>query len=260
MPTSSLDVSKMLADLRNAFLGELPSRLAEIEGLILELKSAQGFEENFATLYRHVHSVKGSAGTHGLQIISTVCHAFEDEIVKVKDDASSLDAGTISAWLGFIDLLRKTINLVAEGVHDFSEIETSLGKMRRQDKVHQYSGLLVFAPGLQQQLCLTAFADYPVNMAFADNGYEAMGRLLHERFDFLISNMELPDLNGFALISALRLTRNGNHNIPAALLTSKEFKRYGRDTDPDYVIQKNANMLTTFSETAAKIIATLNKH
>lgn len=257
--TPSLDVSKMLAELRNAFLGDLPSRLEDIETLILDLGNGQNFTENFETLYRHVHSIKGSAGTHGLQIISIVCHSFEDEIVKIEGDESSMDSDAVTSWLGFIDLLRTTIDKIYAGVEDFSEIEAALDKTRQKDAEKKYSGLLVFAPGLQQQMCLSAFEDSPVNMAFAESGYQAMGRLLHEKFDFVISNMELADLNGFALISALRMSKTRNHHIPTVLLTSKEIKRYGRDSDPDYVIQKDANMLETVSDTARKIIKTLHE-
>ena len=255
----SLDVSRMLVELRNTFLGELPSRLDDMETIILDLGNGQNFSENFETLFRHVHSIKGSAGTHGLHIISTVCHSFEDEVVKVEGDESSMDSEVITSWLGFIDLLRTTIDKINAGVEDFSDVEANLDKSKRKDSGREYFGLLVFTPGLQQQMCLSAFKDTPVNMAFAENGYKAMGRLLHEKFDFLISNMELGDLNGFALISALRLSKTRNHNIPAILLTSKEFKGHGRESDPDYVIQKDANMLKTVSETAKKIIKVLRE-
>lgn len=247
----------MLAELRKTFLGDLPSRIEEIESLILELGKGENFTENFETLYRHVHSIKGSAGTHGLQIISTVCHSFEDEVVKVEGNHSLMTNEAVTSWLGFIDLLRNTIDLINGGAEDFSEIEAELDKLRNKGSERKYSGLLVFAPGLQQQMCLSAFADFPVNMAFAENGYEAMGRLLHEKFDFVISNMELRDLNGFALISALRLSKVGNHNIPAVLLTSKEFKSFGRGSDPSYVIQKDANLMASISQTTEKIIKTL---
>ncbi len=258
-PNPSLDVSKMLAELRNSFLAELPSRLEEMESLILELGNGLNFTENFETLYRNVHSIKGSAGTHGLQIISTICHSFEDEIVKVEGDESSMNNEAVTSWLGFIDLLRTTIDKINTGTDDFYDIEAALDKSRQKDGETKYSGLLVFTPGLQQQMCLSAFEDSPVNMAFAENGYEAMGRLLHEKFDFVISNMELPDLNGFALISALRLSKTRNHNIPAVLLTSREFKDYGRNSDPSYVIHKDADMLTTVSDTASEIIKTLQE-
>lgn len=256
MTSPSLDVSKMLAELRNSFLSDLPSRIEEIENLIFELKSGQKFTENFETLYRHVHSIKGSAGTHGLQIISTVCHGFEDEIVKVEGDKSSMDGERVSSWLGFIDLLRKTVDKIHEGTDDFAEIEAELGKTRNKDGEYKYKGLLVFAAGLQQQMCLSAFTDLPVNMAFAENGYEAMGRLLHEKFDFVISNMELPDLNGIALITALRLSKTRNHHIPCVLLTTKDVSRFGRDSDPDHVIKKDANMLARIAEVARKFIKT----
>ncbi|WP_126457032.1 Hpt domain-containing protein [Sulfuriflexus mobilis] len=254
--TPSPDVSKMLALLRADFVTELPSRLGEVEGIILELEKSAAFTEQYESLYRHVHSIKGSAGTHGLPIISTVCHALEDEIVKVEDKQSLLNHDKVVVWLRFIDVLRQTLDLINTGGEDFTVIEDELDKLRGKGCDYQFSGLLVMAPGLHQQMCISALDNDTVTLSFAESGYHALGRLLHENFDFIISNMELPDLNGFAMITALRLSKRRNHNIPSVLLTSKDLESCGRDSDPDYVIKKDANMSTAISQTVEKIIKT----
>jgi len=125
----SLDISRVLIELRNAFLAELPARLETIESLILELNRTPYFSENYETLFRHVHSLKGSAGTHGLHIVTTVCHALEDEIVTVEGNQAMVTGDLVSAWLGYIDLLRSTIEDFHAGREDFSAVEVSLADL-----------------------------------------------------------------------------------------------------------------------------------
>ena len=253
----SLDVIRMLAELRKSFMDDLPSRLEEIETIILDLGNGIDFTENFETLYRHIHSIKGSAGTQGLHILSTICHSFEDEIVKVEGDESSINGTVITSWLSFVDLLRTTLDSIKSGVTDFSDVDAALDQFKHKEGEPKYFGLLAFSAGVQQNMCLSVFENSPVHIAFSDNGYEAMGRLLHEKFDFVISNMELPDLNGLALISALRLSKTRNYNIPSVLLTSKKLNLQGVDSEPNYIIQKDSAMLKNISSAATEIISLL---
>jgi len=255
----SLDISKLLIELRNAFLAELPARLETIESLILELNKTPDFSENYKSLFRHVHSLKGSAGTHGLHIVTTVCHALEDEIVTVEGNQAIVSGDLVTAWLGYIDLLRSTMEDFHAGREDFSAVEVTLAEMRDRGKDRQHNGLLVIGAGVHRQMCQLAFNDWPVNLALCENGYHALGRLLHEPFDFLVTNMELPLLNGKALICALRMSNGRNRHIPSVLLTSRTTVRSDRVTDPDYVVLKDATMVRNLGQTTQKIIKTLTR-
>ena len=63
-------MQKMLRQLRATFLDELPERLDRLDNLLLDIeKLGAATGEEFNELYRGVHSIKGSGGTHGLHII-----------------------------------------------------------------------------------------------------------------------------------------------------------------------------------------------
>lgn len=49
-----------------------------------------------------------------------------------------------------------------------------------------------------------ALKDLPVRVVVEDNGYAALLRVLQEPFDILVTSLEVPTLNGKALIGALR--------------------------------------------------------
>jgi chemotaxis protein histidine kinase CheA len=77
--TANMDAFQaLLASMREAFLDELPERCGHFDALILSLETSPDDREAFNELYRGVHSLKGSGGTHGLSIITTICHQLEN--------------------------------------------------------------------------------------------------------------------------------------------------------------------------------------
>jgi len=255
----NVDIEKMLAELRLSFIAELPSRLEEIEQIVLTLKNTDSFTEDYQSIYRHIHSVKGSAGTHGLHIISTVCHVLEDKVIDVEGNQASLTDKFIENTLSFIDLLRTTLDLINSKVEDFAEVEAELERLSGKGSEYEYKGLLIMASVLHRKMVASAFEKYPVKFRFATNGYDALGLLLKEPFDILVTNMEVSDLQGLPIISALRMSHNRNRNIPSILLTSGKLHTYGRTIDPSYVIKKDAELMGNLEVAATKIVNSLNK-
>ncbi len=255
----NVDIEKMLAELRLSYITELPSRLEEIEQIVLTLKNTDSFTEDYQSVYRHIHSVKGSAGTHGLHIISMVCHVLEDKVIEVEGNQALLTDKFIENTLSFIDLLRTTLDLINSKVEDFAEVEAELERLSGKGSEYEYKGLLIMASVLHRKMVASAFERYPVKFRFATNGYDALGLLLKEPFDILVTNMEVSDLQGLPIISALRMSHNRNRNIPSILLTSGKLHMYGRTIDPSYVIKKDSELMENLQIAATNIVNSLNE-
>jgi len=256
---ANVDITKMLAELREGFLADLPARLEEIEDIILAMRSSGSFTEDYEALYRHIHSLKGSSGTHGLHIISTVCHAFEDVIIEIDGDQSLLTDKHVTNWLAYIDLLRKALDLISAAAQNFAEIEESLDALRGRGSEFDFRGLLVMNSELHRKLCLSAFEGLPVKFSYSNSGYEALGLLIKEPYDLLITNMEVSDLQGLPLISALRISTNRNSKIPSVLLTSGSIEHYNKKIDPDYVIKKDEHLMEGLNKAAKEIVSQLRE-
>jgi len=257
--SGSVDIEKMLAELRLGYVAELPARLEEIEQIILTLKSTDSFTEDYQNIYRHIHSIKGSAGTHGLHIISSVCHVLEDRIIDVEGNQELVDEKFIENILSFIDLLRTTLDLINSKVEDFAEVEAELDRLSGKGSEYEYKAMLIMASVLHRKLVASAFEKFPVKFDYATNGYEALGKLLKQPFDILITNMEVSDLQGLPIISALRMSSNRNRDIPTILLTSGKVPSYGRLIDPNYVIKKDADLMENLQIAATNIVKNLNQ-
>lgn len=253
MPYKSSQIENLLNDLRNNYLAELPSRFDELDNLILGFDHTDKPAENYENLYRNVHSIKGSAGTHTLHIISTICHDFEDQLSLHQNNITELDRTEIDCWLRYVDLLRKAHALFLNENADLPSIEHELQSLRTSNNQKiTYRCLLVAPTKLQRQICESVLAENNTSLAVAGDGYEALGRLLASNYDFLITNHEISMLNGLALIAATRMGSHSNRDIQSVLLTSNDNLTLNRRIDPDYILIKNSqlteNLVTVVDE------------
>lgn len=210
----------LLAKMRSEFIGELPDRCNSLDDLILTLERFPHDSDAFNELYRGVHSLKGSGGTHGLSIITTICHQLEHLLT---DTASKKDfsASFASRALAFVDLMRKVEEQLGQENLNFSAIENALEVLRKSGLASRKSVLIVESSILMVQVFKQALETLPLQLTVEDNGLSGLSRLLHESYDLVIVGRETKELNGIALMAAVRTARVRNHGIPAILVSSK---------------------------------------
>ena len=250
---SAEEFARMLAEMRDAYLAELPQRLEGIEALMLDVDRTDDFADLYETLYREVHSIKGSAGTHGLHAISTVCHNLEDCLAEVSAEQSKITQDHKNNWLAYLDLLVKTSEKYQQGEEDFADIEDEIDKLRHTSPGVKYRALMIEPSGMHAQMCEKVLSKYGVSFSYASDGYEALGRLLSEPFDILVTSLQIPRLDGQALIGALRLGSKRNREMKTILLTSRKMHYTNRQIDPDYIVEKNSRMLENLQRIANEI-------
>ncbi len=254
--SNNIDVSGLLADLKRGFLADIPVRLGEMESLILAMERDEAFSDNYESLYRHTHSLKGSAGSYGLHIITSICHALEDVLNEVGRDNGRFNDYGADYWLKYIDLIRLVLEEINKGKDNFVSFEAELSKLQSVqpggDQYHLHC-LVVTSSSLYENILNNLFGNETIKFSFCYDGYEALGRLLTESFDLLISDFEVPLLNGQALFGSLRLSNSKNKNIKTMLLTSKADGKYSRSTDPDYIIHKDKNFTENLSKAIREI-------
>jgi CheY-like chemotaxis protein len=226
--------------------------------MILELKNKSVFQETFEELYRNVHSIKGSAGTHGLHSISTISHYLEEWLNKINEESTLSPPQSINHGLEYVDLLRQTLQIIESGTEEFSAIEQSLQHLRNQYFTEPFRGIIAGVSQLHTEICLHAFGKKSIALTSVENGYQALDLLLQGKFDVLITGMQIPVLNGLSLIAALRLSDSQNRDIQTIMLTSDTGTHDTRYIDPDYLILKNHEMPEKLETAARQILETLN--
>ncbi|MDH5256731.1 MAG: Hpt domain-containing protein [Gammaproteobacteria bacterium] len=244
----------ILSQLKETYLSNIPNHLEEMENLILSMEKGENYQENFEALYRKAHSLKGSGGTYGFSIITSICHQMEDYIGDTMRDSTLVNKHTINNIFKYIDILKDTYTLLLNGNDDFSEIEAKLKNLKSVVFTHEINGLLVGSTkNMYEQICMKVFETCNAHCTTIDNGMGALQRLLHEHFDFIVTSRENPDLSGPALIAALKLNQRKGSRIKTILITSNSSTDTCDATKPDFIIAKDRNFDHNLSEAINKI-------
>lgn len=234
---------QMLLQLRDTFLEDVPEKLEHLDRLLVAMEATGADSDSFNEFYRIIHSLKGSGGTFGLQIITTICHQLED-LLNATNGGAKFTPALIAASLNYVDLLRTALEQIHSGNTGFAQIEERLNDLRKQLAQKQFTVLIVDNSKLLTQIYLQALAALPVRPVVTADGLIALERVLTEPFDILITTNEIPVLNGIALIGALKLSGSKNRNIKTILITSNQSSatKKSRTTDADYIIIKDAHL------------------
>ena len=213
-------IQALLLQLKQNYIAELPDRFDQLEAIALQIEN-EGFSlERYNEFYRLVHSLKGSGGSYGLQIIGSVCHPLEDYLNTINPKSNLRQIGFGNIALAYIDLLREIGNRLLSQHANFQDIEGILAQLSQRAFAPRYSALLIENSVVVIKILRQNLVPFNFRVAIEDDGYLALGRTLIEPFDLIISAVEVKQLNGFAFMAALKLSRCINCNSPSILLTS----------------------------------------
>jgi CheY-like chemotaxis protein/HPt (histidine-containing phosphotransfer) domain-containing protein len=252
-------VKAMLASLRANYLRDLPSHIDDIEQLLLAFER-EGFDLNRCRdLYGQVHSLKGSGGTFGVEFLTDICHPFEDLLSAVIEHPHTLKQGKIGIALRYVDLMRKACSAYTAGEEPGAELKLALHALRRSTSQTLHSALIVEGSDVVVGMLKEILLEYGFRIESVRDGYLALGRLLAEPFDILVTGLENKRLNGLALISAIQHANNrvSKNKTKTILLTTNKLGE--KQVIPDFVIKKNADLKNEFRQIVEEIADAINQ-
>lgn len=251
------DVEKfqqMLLEMRRSFVAELPERFEIIEELVIKLEGNPADRNVFDELYRHVHSLKGAGGTHGLVIITKICHQMENILGNlIGIDFDNKATGLV---LDYIDMLRRVAKRSLLPDEDFSDIQDELEHSREKLAQGNSSILIAESSLMMAKLCQKTLQNGSVRLALVSDGLSALQSLVHDRFDLLVIGRELSQLNGIAVVAALRMSSNNNSKIPVILLTSN-LTQIDKGININSIIVRDQHLTHHLAEMTKRILPNL---
>lgn len=91
------------------FRAEAGERLDQMVQTLLAIEAGDGDAESVRELFRHAHSLKGTAGMVGLQAIGTVAGAVEDQLAEARA-SGELDVALVGPLLEVTDAIRAAMD------------------------------------------------------------------------------------------------------------------------------------------------------
>ncbi len=229
-------ITALLDNLREAFLEEMPSRIDAIEQEVMGLPESENHDE----LFRIVHSLKGSAGTHNLHVLGKIAHDMEDVLLSLLQQQQLHHHASLRLLLDYIDIFRDATAALLQTDTAPLDVDERLQALRQQVFAEKPNILVVEPSKMYASMVEYSLQSLAVNLTYVDDGLPALEHLLLNKYDVLISSMECPRLNGDALIAALRLTHNFNRDIKAVLITSRDMGSMAEETGFDVILDRKA--------------------
>ena len=102
--------------IRRLFAQEAEIRLGQLDQLLLQLEQTGGDDTLVRSIFREIHTLKGSAAVAGLDEVSGVAHDLEELVDDVRSGRGSITAEVIDALLRGNDRLRAAISKAQTGI------------------------------------------------------------------------------------------------------------------------------------------------
>lgn len=244
-------MQQMLEELKQSYIHEVPSKVEEMEALVMAIGKDEDVSDSFEKLFRKVHSLKGSAGTYGFNIITSICHQFEDYL-ESRELSGLATPAFVETGLAYVDLLQSACTAIINGETRFDDIGQSMENLSRKLFYGVPGVLLVTDQASLGGLCSSIAEGLGARVVSVRSGMAALQRLQHESFDLLVTGFENYELNGLALIAANRLSDGVSRKARTVLVTSSRGKIHEPDhvhrvMDPDVVVVRDASFAGAFA-------------
>lgn len=123
-----------MEEILEEFLLESREGLEALDADLLALERDPADGEALARAFRTVHTVKGSAGFLGLEVLETTAHVGESLLVQLRDGERAVTTEVATALLGLVDAIRSILDEVqaggAEGPDRHAALRDELARLR----------------------------------------------------------------------------------------------------------------------------------
>ena len=152
-PASATGNSDLSSEALREFLVESHDNLSQLEGDLMKLEKQSSSTELLNSVFRNIHTIKGTSGFLGFTRIEQVTHAAENILGAIRDGQFTLDDELAGAQFEMIDAVRAMLAAVEvtgnEGDMDPSGLTqrlTALLDARSQNKSAKPSKVKVLPP------------------------------------------------------------------------------------------------------------------
>ncbi len=105
-------------DLIREFLAESNEGLERMDSELVKLESDPGSAELLASVFRTIHTIKGTCGFLGFEKLGSVAHAGESVLSRMRDGQLALTPAITSVLLEMVDAIRSMLGEIANSEND----------------------------------------------------------------------------------------------------------------------------------------------
>jgi two-component system chemotaxis sensor kinase CheA len=146
-------------DIVKDFLIESRENLDRLDQELVSLESDPSSKELLGSIFRTIHTIKGSCGFLGFARLEKVAHAGENLLSKLRDGVLPMKAEITSALLAMVDAVRRMLSEIqateTDGQNDYTELLEQFNRLQaarssRQLEDHTKPMPVVNAPAARE--------------------------------------------------------------------------------------------------------------
>lgn len=123
-------------DVLHEFLVESHENLDRLDRELVELERDPDAQATLASIFRTIHTIKGTSGFFGFEKLGELTHAGESLLSKMRDGELRIDDRIAGALLQLVDAVREMLASIEtshdEGEGDYSVLIAQLGQLLQQ--------------------------------------------------------------------------------------------------------------------------------
>ena len=181
------------AELKKTFIESWPATLTGIRGLLQNLTKSDTEAmklHHLGELYRRIHSLTGSSGLAGISQMAQLSDALEVLLKELYEHPKNINASTVRTTASAIDLL---------GILFEQHQRAPNGREITPARV-----LVVDDEAISCRAITYSLEKARLKSICVENPNRAFQMLLESRYDLIILDIGMPEMNGFELCSRLR--------------------------------------------------------
>jgi two-component system chemotaxis sensor kinase CheA len=260
------------------FLVESHENLDQLDRDLVALEREPASRELLGSVFRTIHTIKGTSGFLALHQLESVSHVGENLLSRLRDGVLTLDTERAAALLDLVDAVRAILGCLettgAEGTHDLAELTARLASLLEPDATGAaapvsavaaaaaVAAAVVAAPGAATEAASPASAAPPEAALPIQPEHELLGEILLEHGTVSPSSVEAALLEqqvagderpiGEILVDHGAVSEK---QVSEALETQSE----GRRSVADSTIRVDVDLLDALMRQVGELVLTRNQ-
>lgn len=245
---------------KNIFLEEAEDQIQIIRNAFSDFRQTLFEEEKVKEIFRAVHTIKGSAGIFGFEVIVNFTHKFEDLLDCVREKNFVLSKEQLETLVETVDVIEtlienesmeKQIDSISK--QEMIALEESFVVMKNEmielekniiesqeiiipkvvesvTPIVRKRILAVDDSSMIRNLIDSASSDLGYDIEVAEDGLAGLKQIKEGSFDIIFSDINMPQMGGLEMVENIR--KNPNYKFtPIVMLTTEkkeELKAQGK--------------------------------
>ncbi|GBR53407.1 chemotaxis protein CheA [Acetobacter pomorum] len=136
-----------MEEILQIFFQECDEQLPVLESGLSELSSGASSKETVNAIFRAVHSIKGGAGSFGLERVVRFAHVFESALDCLRSDKVEPTPEIIKTFLGAMDILSDLVAEARGSGHEVEDQRIATSQSKLEGIIEQGGGTKPSTPG-----------------------------------------------------------------------------------------------------------------